>query len=73
MILQVLIPNKYLHVNPHFRVCFSKIQSDKKWFKKSSQYDGILELHLPFTDGICTTDAQGGSPLGLAELKHNEG
>ena len=52
LILQVLIPNKYLHVNPHFRVCFSKIQSDKKWSKKSKQYDGVLELHLPITDGM---------------------
>ena len=58
LILQVLIPNKYLHVNPHFRVCFFKIQTDKKWSKTSSQYGGILELHLPITDGIWTTDAQ---------------
>ncbi|KAI4575030.1 hypothetical protein MJG53_002963 [Ovis ammon polii x Ovis aries] len=25
-------------------------KSDKKWSKKSKQYDGVLELHLPITD-----------------------
>ena len=69
LILQVLIPNKYLHDNPHFRVCFFEIQTDKKWSKNSGQYGGILELHLPITDGIWTTDAQGGSPLGFSSVQ----